>query len=122
MATQPHFLHFASSTAPNLRIVQLFFGGGLTKKRRALRSRSTQKLATSVEAKSAFIPRGSVCFRSEHRFWLVFLLLLFSSSREPGWPQCAGVASTPGAASDCAAHEIPAAKIATLDPVHAYSL
>jgi Outer membrane efflux protein len=87
-----------------------------------LRSSSTLELGTSIEAKSAFIPRGSVCFRSENRCWLVFLLLLFSSSREPGWPQCAGVASTPGAASDCAAHEIPAGKIATLDPAHAYSL
>src|SRR5258708_7066375 len=122
MATQPHFLHFASSTVPNLRIVQLFFVGGLSKKRRALRSRSTQKLATSIEAKSTFIPRGSVRFRSEHRFWLLFLLLLFSSSREPGWSQCAGVASTPRAASDCTAHEIPAGKIPTLDPAHAYSL
>src|SRR6202166_343292 len=121
MATQPHFLHFASSTVPNLRSVQLFFVGGLIKKRRALRSSNTQKFGT-IEAKSTFIPRGSVCFRSEHRFWWVFLLLLFCSSREPGWSQCAGVASTPRAASDCAAHEIPAGKIATLDPAHAYSL
>jgi outer membrane protein len=93
----------------------------LIKKRRALRSSNTQKFGT-IEAKSSFIPRGSVCFRSERKFWLVFLLFLFSSSREPGWSQCAGVSSTPRAASDCAAHEIPAGKIATLDPAHAYSL
>jgi outer membrane protein TolC len=57
------------------------------------------------------------------KFDLLFLsVLLFLFSSEPAWPQCAGVASTPRAASDCAAHEIPAGKIATLDPTHAYSL
>jgi outer membrane protein len=49
-------------------------------------------------------------------------VFLFSFSREQAWPQCAGVASTPRVASDCAAHEIPVGKIATLDPTHAYSL
>ena len=63
-----------------------------------------------------------MCFRSKRRFWLLCSLLLFSSSREPAWSQCAGVASMPQAATDCAAHEIPSGKIATLDPTHAYSL
>jgi len=53
---------------------------------------------------------------------LSLLLVLFVFVREQGWPQCAGVASTPLAASNCAAHEIPVGKIATLDPTHAYSL
>ncbi len=36
--------------------------------------------------------------------------------------QCAGIASTPGAAADCAAHAIPVDTIAKLDPVHPYTL
>ncbi len=56
------------------------------------------------------------------RLSLVLSLLLFSFSQEPGWAQCAGIASTPRAASDCAAREIPVGKIATLDPAHPYSL
>ncbi len=59
---------------------------------------------------------------SRGKFGLLLLLLLFSFLRERGWSQCAGVASTPRAASDCAAHAIPAAKIAALDPTHPYSL
>jgi outer membrane protein len=56
------------------------------------------------------------------KFGLPLSLLLFSFSREMGLSQCAGVDSTPRAAFDCAAHEIPAGKIATLDPAHSYSL
>ena len=57
------------------------------------------------------------------KFGLLSLsLFLFSFLREMGWSQCAGVASTPRAASDCAAHEIPSAKIVVLDPTHSYSL
>jgi outer membrane protein TolC len=36
--------------------------------------------------------------------------------------QCAGIASTPGAAADCAAHAIPVDTVATLDPAHPYTL
>src|SRR5258707_1729837 len=36
--------------------------------------------------------------------------------------QCDGIASTPGAAADCAAHAIPVDTIAKLDPVHPYTL
>src|SRR5260370_19533253 len=36
--------------------------------------------------------------------------------------QCAGIASTPGAAADCAAHSIPLDTIATIDPAHPYTL
>jgi outer membrane protein len=56
------------------------------------------------------------------KFGLLLSLLLFPFSREMGWSQCAGVASTPRAASDCAAHEIPSGKIATFDQAHSYSL
>jgi outer membrane protein TolC len=55
-------------------------------------------------------------------FKKILLLLLLSFVRERGWSQCAGIASTPRAASDCAAHAIPAGKIAALDPTHPYSL
>jgi outer membrane protein len=36
--------------------------------------------------------------------------------------QCAGLASTPGAAADCAAHAIPLDAVAKLDPTHPYTL
>jgi outer membrane protein len=36
--------------------------------------------------------------------------------------QCAGIASTPGAAADCAAHAIPVDSVAKLDPAHLYTL
>jgi outer membrane protein len=36
--------------------------------------------------------------------------------------QCAGIASTPGAAADCAAHAIPMDTVAKLDPAHPYTL
>jgi outer membrane protein len=56
------------------------------------------------------------------KFGLLLLLLLLLFLRERGWSQCAGVASTPRGASDCATHAIPAGKIAALDPTHLYSL
>jgi outer membrane protein len=39
-----------------------------------------------------------------------------------GVTQCAGTASTPGAASECAAHAFPSTKIAVLDPKKVYTL
>jgi outer membrane protein len=36
--------------------------------------------------------------------------------------QCAGIASTPSAAADCAAHAIPVDTVAKLDPAHPYTL
>jgi len=36
--------------------------------------------------------------------------------------QCAGIASTPGAAAECAAHAIPVDTVAKLDPAHPYTL
>jgi outer membrane protein TolC len=51
----------------------------------------------------------------------LFYLLFVLWSRQ-GLSQCAGTASTPRAASDCAAHGTPDAKIATINPNHSYSL
>src|ERR1700761_5037656 len=99
MAMRPHFLHLATSKVPNLRIVQLFFVAGLIKKGAHCAVAAHKSWAPALKRNRRFIPRGLVCFRSEHRSWLVFLMLLFSFSREPGWSQCAGVASTPRAAS-----------------------
>jgi len=66
---------------------------------------------------------GKVVGPSMHKFSLLFVsLFLFSFLQEQGWPQCAGLASTPQAAFHCAAHEIPSGKIAVLDPSHPYSL
>jgi outer membrane protein len=67
--------------------------------------------------------RGPMCLSSERRLGLLILpLVLFSISEMRGWSQCAGIASTPREASDCAAHAVPSGKIATLDPNHPYSL
>ena len=41
---------------------------------------------------------------------------------KPGGSQCTGIASTPQAAADCAAHAIPMGTVAPLDANHTYSL
>ena len=81
----------------------------------AVRFKSSGKFDSRTSGTSMQIP-------SMPRFGLILSLLLFLFWKEPGWPQCAGLASTPRAASDCAAHEIPAGKISALDPTHPYSL
>jgi outer membrane protein len=54
------------------------------------------------------------------------LALLFSLvcvwTPQRGLTQCAGTASTPRAASECAAHAVPSGKVATLDPKRVYTL
>jgi outer membrane protein TolC len=61
-------------------------------------------------------------WRRSGTLWLG-LILVFSCLRPITLrSQCAGVASTPAAAADCAAHSIPFDTIATLDPVHPYTL
>jgi outer membrane protein len=52
--------------------------------------------------------------------WLFFIVVALPVEKAVG--QCAGVASTPQEASDCAAHGIPGEKVAALDPTHSYSL
>jgi outer membrane protein len=47
---------------------------------------------------------------------------LLASLQEEADSQCVGLASTPVAASDCAANESPVQKIASIDPKHSYSL
>ncbi|MEI9981061.1 MAG: TolC family protein [Edaphobacter sp.] len=48
--------------------------------------------------------------------------LLFLSLPEQGPCQCIGVASTPQAAVECAAHAVPQGAVTQLDPAHTYSL
>jgi outer membrane protein TolC len=47
-------------------------------------------------------------------------IFLYLPARAQG--QCDGIASTPGAAADCAAHAVPTGKVVPLDPAHTYSL
>src|SRR5258708_916849 len=58
--------------------------------------------------------------------WCVLLLsslFVFACLRPMTiWAQCAGIASTPGAAADCVAHAIPPDTVAKLDPAHPYTL
>jgi outer membrane protein len=61
------------------------------------------------------------------KLWSRFnlLLLLFFVAIRPleiGLAQCAGLASTPGAAADCVAHSIPMERIVTIDPNRSYTL
>ncbi len=51
---------------------------------------------------------------------LLSLLLAFATAQTQG--QCAGIASSPGAAADCAARQIPGGGRAVLDPLHPYTL
>jgi outer membrane protein len=54
---------------------------------------------------------------------LLRLLFVFASlSPMVARAQCAGIASTPIAAADCAAHAIPLDTVAKLDPAHLYTL
>src|SRR5271170_1699978 len=67
--------------------------------------------------------RSPMQLRSKFSFWLMpwlFILCTFSPGR--GLAQCAGIASTPRSASDCAAHAVSLDKKATLDPGHPYTL
>jgi outer membrane protein len=71
----------------------------------------------SIRAAS-FAPRlGGRRFR--HLPVLVFLL---ASLPQSGATQCTGIASTPQAAADCAAHAIPMGTVAPLDAARTYSL
>jgi len=52
------------------------------------------------------------------------LLLLVLGGTAPSYllGQCAGIATTPSAAADCAAHSVPQDRVATIDPNHPYTL
>jgi outer membrane protein TolC len=54
--------------------------------------------------------------------WSCALISLLVLQSRPGQSQCNGIASTPGAAADCAANAVPVGKVAPLDPSHTYSL
>lgn len=61
--------------------------------------------------------------RLKSSFRLVFrLLLLVSWASLRALGQCAGIATTPAAASDCAAHSVEQDSVATIDPDHSYTL
>ena len=49
------------------------------------------------------------------------LVLLLSWLPRSGASQCAAIASTPNAAADCAAHNIPQGAVTPLDTAHTYS-
>ena len=56
-------------------------------------------------------------FRAGPWFFVAFIWL-----SKIGLAQCAGIASTPRSAADCAAHATPQEKTATLDSAHSYTL
>jgi outer membrane protein len=61
--------------------------------------------------------------RSKCGFRLVpWLFVVLAWPSQTGLAQCAGIASTPRSAADCAAHATPQEKIASLDPAHSYTL
>ena len=62
-----------------------------------------------------------MCFRPKHRFWLLFPPTVIVLARI-GLVAVRRCCVNPKAATDCAAHEIPSGKIATLDPANAHSL
>ena len=53
---------------------------------------------------------------------LSVLLFLLTCLPPSGASQCTGIASTPHAAADCAAHAVPMSTVAQLDAAHTYSL
>jgi outer membrane protein len=59
--------------------------------------------------------KSSLCLVS----WL-FIVWGYASLR--GLGQCTGIATTPAAAADCAAHALPQDRAATIDPNHPYTL
>jgi outer membrane protein len=61
--------------------------------------------------------------RWKSRLWLVSrLLFLWGSAAMRVLGQCAGIATVPAAAADCAAHAVPQDRVATIDPGHPYTL
>jgi outer membrane protein len=61
------------------------------------------------------------CWKSSIRlaFWL---LVLWGSASPQGMGQCAGIATTPMNAADCAAHALPQDRVLTFDSSHRYTL
>lgn len=54
--------------------------------------------------------------------WLGLIIVFPCLSATVVRAQCGGIASTPGAAADCAAHSVPLNTVATLDPARPYTL
>ena len=70
----------------------------------------------------SYFREGATCFRLLSGFSLACLFIILPLTSDMATGQCAGIASTPAAASDCAAHGIPPGKIVTIDPTRPYSL
>src|SRR5580693_2844408 len=67
--------------------------------------------------------RGTMNIRWMSSLCLVsFLLLLGSLGTLRALGQCAGIATTPTVAADCAGHAVPQNRVATIDPSHPYTL
>lgn len=69
---------------------------------------------------ATFFAPSSLGLRQHWRFSLLMLLLVCLPVA--GSSQCSGIASTAQAVADCAAHNVPTAAVAPLDPTHTYSL
>jgi outer membrane protein len=76
-----------------------------------------RSLITPYARPLALLKRPGLCLS------LLSLLVGFACFRPMSiGAQCAGIASTPGAAAECAAHAIPVDTVAKLDPTHPYTL
>ena len=70
----------------------------------------------------AFVLKDVSCREATACNLLCLFFSIMALAPDTSWAQCAGVASTPRAASECAAHGTPGQNAATLDPAHLYSL
>ncbi|WP_263357286.1 TolC family protein [Acidicapsa ligni] len=87
-------------------------------------SRKSSRLAqVMVPCNTSSYSQQEGLFRAYAAFFLLAILLActpYSHGQAQG--QCAGIATTPAAAVDCARHTVPLDKEATLDPLRSYSL
>lgn len=66
---------------------------------------------------------GTMHLRWKSSLCLVFWLpIVWSCASLRSLAQCTGIATTPAAAADCAAHALPQDRAATIDPSHPYTL
>jgi len=66
---------------------------------------------------------GTMHLRWKSSLCLVsWLLIVWSCASLRSLAQCTGIATTPAAAADCAAHALPQDRAATIDPNHPYTL
>ncbi len=77
-----------------------------------------------IRRQNDFIEAASLTPHFEWRTLRIFFALIFllSCLSRVGGSQCSGIASTPGAVADCAAHAFPQGAVIPLDTTHTYSL